>query len=295
MNKEKQVPGQPEKGKSSFSTIEWYLKLFALIGIIVSLVGYGVVLGLANAINLDHGSILGSPFELLTLVWPGVLIMLTALQKVDFLSIIGDSFSKALPVLWITFISAAGYSIFLRYKGLLTKISKIWLESKVVPNEYESALAAFLKSCRLAICAYAIAIIGHLAILIGVLGILVCLLTIPMAGFVTGKTYFHEFVLKPKHCVAIEPSSARLKDKTPASSETGATCVVLTSIDPMKPYSNFGRVVLSSSTYMLIYHSETGVGERIPIAGLVITSIDDEGIKKLKKEDAKQAPLIPNQ
>ena len=76
------------------------------------------------------------------------------------------------------------------------------------------------------------------------------------------------------------------KPKKKANSETGVTCALVKSIDKDKSYLSHGRVVLSSPSYMLMYHFETGVGERIPVAGLVIQSIDDAGIAALVDADA---------
>ncbi len=145
-------------------TVEWWLKLVALIGATVSLLGYGVVTGLASAINLDHGSILSGPFDLLNLVWPGVVLLVTAIDKIDFLSILGKSFSQAIPVALAAFVIIVLSSIFMRYRDRLRNIDRAWFKAKVVPSEHETILTTIQKALFVAISTFtarAIALIRH--------------------------------------------------------------------------------------------------------------------------------------
>lgn len=63
-------------------------------------------------------------------------------------------------------------------------------------------------------------------------------------------------------------------------------------MDKDNPYLNYGRVVLNSPSYMLMYHFETGIGERIPVASLLIQSIDDAGLAALKGAGATDSSHI---
>ncbi len=281
MDRKIQPTTTPDVANSKMITIEWWLKLVALIGVTISLLGYGVVTGLASAINLDHGSILSGPFELLSLVWPGAVLLVTAIDKIDFLSILGKSFSQAFPVALAAFVVIVLSSIFMRYRGRLPKIDRTWFKAKVVPGEHETVYTTFQKAAFVAISSFTAFTFATLLGFVGIFGIMLFLLTVPIIGFSAGQAYFNEYILKPKHCVSIVPGSARLEAKKKANSETGVTCALVKSIDKDKSYLSHGRVVLSSPSYMLMYHFNTGVGERIPVAGLVIQSIDDDGIAAL--------------
>jgi hypothetical protein len=286
MDKKTQPTKTPDVANSKMITVEWWLKLVALIGVTVSLLGYGVVTGLASAITLDHGSILSGPFDLLSLVWPGAVLLVTAIDKIDFLSILGTSFSQALPVALAAFVMIVLSSIFMRYRDRLRKIDRAWFKAKVVPSEHETIRTTIQKALFVTISTFTAYTFATLLGFVGIFGILLFLLTVPVIGFSAGQAYFNEYILKPKHCVSIVPGSTRLEAKKKASSETGVTCALVKSIDKDNSYRNHGRVVLSSSSYMLMYHFDTGVGERIPVAGLVIQSIDDAGIAALVAEDA---------
>lgn len=266
---------------SQISTVEWWLKFAALIGAIVSLLGYGVVTGLASAVNLDHGSMLGGPFELLSLVWPGVMLLITGIDKIDFLSVIRTSFSQAFPVALVAFVAIVLLSFFMRYKGTVPRIDREWFKAKVVPGENETVRTTCRKAAFFAISSFTAFTFATLAGFVGIFGLLLCLLMVPVIGFSAGRAYFNEYVLKPTKCVSVVPGSLRLEAKKNGNSEVGVACALLKSIDKDKPYLNHGRVVLSSPGYMLMYHFETGVGERIPVASLVIQSIDDAGIAAL--------------
>lgn len=286
MNIETQPTKMPDVANAKMITVEWWLKLVALIGVTVSLLGYGVVTGLASAINLDHGSILSGPFELLSLVWPGVVLLMTAIDKIDFLSILGESFKKAIPLALATFLVIVLSSIFMRYKGRLRKIDWTWFVDKVVPGEHDTVRRSFQKATLAAISSLTVFIVATIFGFLGILIILLSLLTVPLIGFSAGQAYFNEYILKPKHCASNVPGSIRREGNKEANSETGVTCALVKSIDKDNSYLSHGRVVLSSSNYMLMYHFETGVGERIPVAGLVIQSIDDAGIAALGRENA---------
>ena len=282
MNGNTQLAKTQAPVNSQMSTVEWWLKFSALIGAIVSLLGYGVVTGLGSAVNLDHGSMLGGPFELLSLVWPGVMLLITGIDKIDFLSVIGRSFSQAFPVALVAFVVIVLLSVFMRYKGTVPRIDREWFRAKVVPGENETVRTTCRKAAFFAISSFTAVTFATLAGFVGIFGILLCLLTVPVIGFSAGRAYFNEYVLKPTKCVSVVPGSLRLEaKKTNGNSEVGVACALLKSIDKDKPYLNHGRVVLSSPGYMLMYHFETGVGERIPVASLVIQSIDDDGIAAL--------------
>lgn len=102
---------------------------------------------------------------------------------------------------------------------------------------------------------------------------------IPTVGFVSGQAYFQKYVVEPNHCTPLHPK--RMSSDAKNLTEIAATCVLITSPDNEKQTEYYGRVVLSSSNYMLIYHPEIGLGERIPIANAVIRSIDDDGMAEL--------------
>lgn len=282
MNGNTQRAKKQDTVNSPASAVEWWLKLAALIGAVVSLLGYGVVTGLASAINLDHGSMLGGPFELLSLVWPGVMLLITGIDKIDFLSVIGWSFSQAFPVALVAFALIVLLSALMRYKGAVPRINWEWFKAKVVPGENETVRTVCQKATFFAISSFTAVTFATLVGFVGIFGILLCLLTVPVIGFSAGRAYFNEYVLKPTKCVSVVPGNLRLEAKKNASSEVGVACALLKSIDKDKPYLNHGRVVLSSPGYMLMYHFDTGVGERIPVASLIIQSIDDAGIAALR-------------
>lgn len=286
MAKAAPTPEKPEKAKAPPSTTERVLKYLALVGAVVSLFGYGVVLGLSSAINLDHGSMLVGAFDLLSLVWPGVMVLVTAFDKINFWTIVGESFSQALPIAAAAFVTVVSVSLLKRNQRRLPKIDAEWIKRQLIPDGDEPIRTTFRKAVTFAAGCFAVAVSAPVAGVVVIFLLMVCLLMVPLIGYGAGQGYFAEYVLKPERCTAVVPGDVRLAKGKAASQEGGATCAVVTSLDPTKHYASHGRVVLSSSAYMLMYHKESGVGERIPVAGLVIRSIDDDGMVKLEREEA---------
>lgn len=245
-----------------------------------------MVLGVSSAINLDHGSMLLGAFDLLSLVWPGVIVLVTAFNKINFWTIVVESFSQAIPIAGVAFVAVVCVSILKRNQSRLPRIDAEWIKRQLIPDGDEPIRTTFRKALTFAVSSLTVAVSAPVAGVLVIFSLMVCLLMIPWIGYGAGQGYFAEYVLKPDRCTAVIPGAVRLSKGKSASQEGGATCAVVTSLDPTKPYASYGRVVLSSSGYMLMYHKESGVGERIPVAGLVIRSIDDDGIAKLESEAA---------
>mgnify|MGYP000143149204 CR=1 FL=1 len=53
--------------------------------------------------------------------------------------------------------------------------------------------------------------------------------------------------------------------------------ILVKSIDKDKPYQATGRLVNGTSRYVMLYHKSTGITERIPLDGMVvsISSVDE--------------------
>jgi hypothetical protein len=273
-----------KSAKQYFSMTDWALRFFAVVGILTSLFGYGVVVGLSDVISVGATSIIGGPFDVLALVWTGILILVTSIDKLDFLSIIVRSLNDAWPTIFGLSVAVAIATVLLGTKRWM-QVDKVWFRQKFVPQTNEPIQRTFLKVAINFVLSFTSSIfIVPFFTVIGTLGIFlmgVLLLMIPMVGMVVGQAYFYKYVLEPEHCASVVPKNERKKGNKSIENQIGAMCVLVTSMDSAKPYKNYGRMVLSSSNYLLIYHPETGVGERVPVSNMVIQNIDDVGIAKL--------------
>lgn len=277
------------QGTQKFSIlvyVEKILKLFALLVILTSLFGYGVLAGLSDSAGLVHGSMLSSPLESLYLAWPGIMMLQTALQEIDILRLLREYVWFYSNIAVIVFFIV----IFKHYKNkiLFWKIpGNDWLKRKIIPKVHDNFCAVLHKaflSVLLSLIAFFMFIFSAISI---VYLTLISIVTVPILGYFTGYAYFEKHVLKPQNCYAIQSSADRIKNlgkKRPSTTSVHASCVLISSVEPNNSYRNYGRVIVNSSSYMLLYHMDTGVGERLPIANFRIQNIDDSMVSKLEKE-----------
>lgn len=253
----KQVPSHHAQEKSIFwkiISLEGWLKFFALLGILISLFGYGVVMGVAHSMNLDHGSMIGGAFELLSLSWIGVLAFFNKINGLNFWSFFEDVillFSKTVPLIFILlaliYFSASYYN----------RVEK-YLRKKIALHKDQFFFHVFGKS---------IGVLGILATTLGGFSILLSLawaflnfsasriillviIIVPFLGFRGGEDYFSKYVLNSKKCSEILTGSQRvqrfnLESGAPASQNSsqdkgGAFCALIKTADKEGLISRMG-------------------------------------------------------
>ena len=104
-----------------------------------------------------------------------------------------------------------------------------------------------------------------------------------VVGYVSAKNYSNENIVYPAHCAVVHSREGymkvikQLKNSQKQAGENSAQCVLVKSIDKDKPYQATGRLVNGTSRYVMLYHKSTGITERIPLDGMVvsISSVDE--------------------
>jgi len=275
-------------------------QVLAAVTASVSLFGFGVVLGTADAIGLDQGTVISGPFDLLTLVWPGVLMILDKFGQLDWTPIFKQLGFEVQVVTAIVFV---GMLLFPWPKRLhaATRKSRSFVAARLeMPADGKS----FLQRLGSAAFVAPVAAVGSAsAILVAVLVVysgVIFLITLPFLGFGTGSNYVQKFVITPQHCtpmlnwsaqatrraklaaLAASSEKERRASKSPPSPDT-ARCVAAVSIDPTKSFLRTGRSVLSSSTLLLVWDADTGEGHRVPITAMEVSAVDEAGIERMKR------------
>lgn len=273
-----------KKDQQSSIWIDACLKLVAVGSVIASVLGYGVVIGLASSIGIDHLTVLTGPFDALVLSWPGFISLISSLDKLDVVSILNKSFEKSMPVVFVSSGLFAVFAFLQRFKWQRRNF-KTWIHENLIASQGEEIGRSIVKATKGFVGSYlATTLFLISAPLVGMLVIYVVIiifLLIPTIGFTAGQAYFHKYILAPEHCAQFPSRASFSETKTPV--EAAAACVSITTYENGRSAMHYGRVVLSSSSYMLIYHPDTGLGERIPIANALIQSIDDADIARLNK------------
>lgn len=282
--------------------------IIALLSVSASLFGYGVVTGLAASVNLDQGSLLAGAFDLITLVWPGMLAIISGVNDLPWLKILREAMSGATGTSLAVGIVVFLVVIAVRFKPLLIGARAAVASSF---DQFRLRRSAPSSALLIAIGAALIAFVGAMTISLLSTLTLFCVLmglTIPPSfGYVSGQAFVQKAVIEPPVCAATQNRQQRMDRKTEIQKAreagkktkpetTGAPCVLVTSIDPTKPFQRFGRSVVSSGSSILIWDPESGRGDRIPTATMMVSSIDEKGLQALlngRAQSAGQHPAVP--
>lgn len=98
-----------------------------------------------------------------------------------------------------------------------------------------------------------------------------------VVGYVSAKNYSNENIVYPAHCAVVHSREGymkvikQLKNSQKQAEENRAQCVLVKSIDKDKPYQATGRLVNGTSRYVMLYHKSTGITERIPLDGMLVS------------------------
>lgn len=304
-------PGSPgsavradgQEGKGDHWAWKHAAQIAAVLTLVVSLMGYGVVLGVSATLGLDQGTVINGPFDLITLIWPGVLMMLSTVPKWDLGSLAS---ALALPALGTAAAFAVAMLILPLPIALKAKmgpgraILKSWIDLPKDGKPFRHRIAgAGVLSVLGGALTYGVTWLG----VTGLYAAMILLATLPVLGYQTGRQYVQDIVFKPERCAtprgagdrhdagrASDPGSAKAAAGAASSGKSArsdpAACIAILSTDPTKPYLRTGRAVLGSATQMLIWDPETGESHRVPIANMEVVATDEAGIERLKKAQA---------
>lgn len=280
----------PMQGKSS----HWLaatVTAVALPTVLVSMFGYGVTMGVALSLNLDHGSLINGPFDLLTLLWPGAIMLMTTLGEGDMWQIFWEALQNSF---WVGILLGVStlcgiYILKLVRHDRRHERFALWVRGRF--NENMRFREAASVSAAVSIFAIVIVPLMHFAGALLIVAAFVVAMTAPVLGYISGRAYVETMVFAPKVC-ADTPTHAeralarakKFKESSPSDKKKGdyaAACVALSATDLSKAYLKAGRQVVANATDVLLWDPMTGQGEVIPRDGMALTSIDQKTYESL--------------
>lgn len=260
-------PRTPEKRS-------WFIHTAAVLTlatVVLSLFGYGILIGLSTTFGFDPGMFSTSPFDLLMACWAGVLTMFTALDKASLWGV--------LAALWVEWLVIASVGTILVLSLRVAKPCRLkW--SQWIKRKKSAAIDACTQGKRSANTALwsTIAFFWLWPVISVALGWLFVvtsiflLISIPSVGFTLGRTYAQQYVIAPKGCAQIHAGRYAAQVDVANNQQKGASgalCVRVNSIDKEKQgFERTGRLVLSSAHYVFLFDKTSGIAERIPIANM---------------------------
>jgi len=273
---------KPEIGKlhsqgPNFSFLKTIISLIGLAGVAYTTFGYGISLGIADALHIGYGQVTTSAYDAISLGWIAYIALpLEKLTKLNITSAFEANLYASILIAVITSTLYFGKILLTKFPQLKQKFFctishlKIPDDTKILDqNGFIHFLrgglyVAFLSSLP-AIC------------MIFLQGMFVLLISIPFfaayIGLSAGVNYVQDFIIKPEVCTPLQNREQRLK--TP-SKELGQTvkCSSISSYDGK--FIAKGREVISNSEFILLYQPDTGKALRVGLKDqpTIITSVD---------------------
>lgn len=286
--------GEPAPSGKASSWWAGVASAVALPTVLASLFGYGVLMGIAMAVGLDHGSLINGPFDLLTLIWPGALMLMTTMGRGEFWQVLLHAIQSAF---WV------GVGL-----GVATLIAILAVRLLRHKQRGERAVGWARQHVKRGVSLWKLPILPVLVFLLTVLvtpvvqvlgamaivAVFVFAMTIPMLGYTTGQAFVHEMVLRPSVCASTPGFAAREQAKSREKSKqvqatapekdrgiVAVQCVALTSSDTSKPYLKAGRLVIATAHQALLWDPVSGRADLVPLAGMTMTTIDQATFESL--------------
>jgi hypothetical protein len=264
-----------EKNQSSQnSEFKWGERVLfgvSVTSIFTALFGFGVASGFADVFGFDPTMLFESTFDLLVLSWRGYAQMFIKLPNPDDLywilfksnSTLYIPIAIALAICWSGYVLMKNervFSYFEKYKAFNNKVD----EKKQKMFE----LSAILLLTPIA---------TSLAMVVALFFVVLFFMTPFFIGLVSARSFANEQIISPKHCAVVQSradymeSIKQLKTKSKNSDDQSAQCISVKSTHKESNFESSGRLVNGTSHYVIIYHAPTGITERIPLQGMVVS------------------------
>lgn len=235
------------------------LAIVALLGLLLTLAGYGVALSVESQFGLPHASIFKSNFDLFSLsVW------FVTWGLSNSLEILGSIF--AMPAYWMAIGAATLIAIVCCLIVFFIDFAQRWLTRTNLKDRFpnlkntsEVKFAAIFTGMFSGLFACAAAITIPLLLCIA---LLLCFLIgiVPITSMEAGESHIRKYVIGPTRCISPLTREQRMANagKTKIAKkdqEYGANCVKV--LDGEKTIAS-GRVVFSTTELIVLYDPETG-------------------------------------
>lgn len=263
--------------KKGTSKVTWGITIISAISLTLTLLGYGVSLAVETTFGIPHETVYASVTDLIGLSLYAVIPALMGLGKLTW----GPLFQQAWPpsligagVCFFMFLCALVFSRYL--KDRTGDGMKRFFRVVALPVEQSSTKLLAGKGLIGSILFGGVMFITPFVMVAALMTSIVLISTVPMIGMQLGENYLHEFVTAPTACLPVRTRttlmrawSARQQQK--AAPASAATCVTLLK-DKDRVAS--GRVIVSTSTTILLFEPVSGSTRRVPINLLTVVPID---------------------
>lgn len=244
------------------------LAMVALLGLLLTLAGYGVALSVESQFGLPHASIFKSNFDLFSLsVWFvtwGLSHSLEMLGSIFRMS----AYWKAIGVATLIAIACCLIVVFIDFTQRWSTRTNLKGRFPNLKNTSEVKFAAIFTGLFSGVFTFIAAITVPLLLCIA---LLFCLLIgiVPITSMEAGESHIRKYVVGPTRCISPLTREQRMTkanktEVTKKEREYGANCVKI--LDGEKTIAS-GRVVFSTTELIVLYDPETGKVTRESTSG----------------------------
>ncbi len=250
----------PASASKPWSWLGHVAAVLAAATLITTLFGYGVLMGLAQPLGLDHNLFINAPLDPILAAWAGVLGMFP--KAMTWASLV--RFYAAMP--WRMVIA-----------GLLAVFLILALMIQFAPGRGGRKWAQRAKAqVRAAgrvdeVALIGTMVVGGVAVALSPLLLwlamgftLMAIAAVPIMGYFGAQDYVERFILPATQC--FDPTQAADAD----ANAKALPCVTLHPADKAGAEPKTGVIVIATSAYALLYHPATRLAERVPVQNITV-------------------------
>lgn len=281
----KQIHLDSKQEKPDKSWLAWVGEIAALLsimGLVLSLSGYGVALAAENKFGIPHAALFSSPLDLLDLSSWAVMNVLTGV--VELLNNLGfyirlltgaGPLLLGVTVLWVLIVLVGTY-LSKNPNNFIFRITA-YIKSPLTRQERPSTRALLVFGPLLGLVGATSATLVSVVLLTAVA--LMCFLIsfLPIFAMAAGQVHIRHYVIEPDHCYGVYDRALRMKPVVTTGEQKRqlvVSCVRVLNGD--KEELGSGRVVFSTSSSVLLWNSKTGNVRRVPLEANVLEVLPKE-------------------
>ena len=260
----------PSAAKRQSSWLGGVAAVLAIVSLVVSLFGYGVLMGLGSVFQIDHNLFISSPFDLLLSAWVGVAMVALKVTRHAPLFTLYQQFAPAIGVVVLIALATALFALRSSPKdGRIARLSgslRQYVRSKTATPQGQRRVVIMATSAVMALTTVLAPLLLSMLVYLS----LALASTATWIGYSSARDYADQYVLPSTKCVAHVDSS---EPEPVHAKPIEIACVAITRADAPDQDAKQGAIVLATSSYALLYHPETRMAERVPIQNTLIRSL----------------------
>lgn len=266
----------PKPEKDSPSGVTLGITAISAVSLILTLLGYGVSLAVETMFGMPHQSVYASVFDLLGLSVYALISLVLGLGDVSLGPLIEQAWLPSLLVGLGMFLTISCLVLFKpRLSRIRTGTTQRWrFFAKPAANDSTGHLIG--KAAVGSALAGGIVFLTPFLLVAAVISAVVLISIVPMFGMQLGEHYFRKFVVTPTACEPVKSRAVLVQAWAAPRKVDQAPVALSTCVDVHQDNERIasGRVVVATSTAIVLFDPLGGSVRRIPVAEVTMIPAD---------------------